>query len=245
MRGALAQCGAMEIVSFGETCLRLRGREGVVVTDAYPRIVGPTGRGLTADIATYSHPDGQSTLGLESSPRGAAAKSPRKPRAKAEGQRVPTSLEPAFLLDSPGEYEIHHVLISGVRTYRDEELGTVRGANICFVFELDGVHVVHLGDIGHLLTEEQLDEIGPVDVVCVAIGGSLSAARAAELAAQLDANLVVPMPLEETSGADGELSRFLHEMSAKQSEPAPKLTVTASTLPTETTVVVLESRSRG
>ena len=234
----------MEIVSFGETCLRLRGREGIVVTDAYPRIVGPTGRGLTGDIATYSHPDGQSTLGLEGAARSAAtAKSRSKSRSNAD-QRVPTSLEPAFLLDSPGEYEIHHVLIGAVRTYRDDEQGAQRGANTCFVFELDGIHVVHLGDIGHLLTEEQLDEIGAVDLVCVAIGGSLSAARAAELVAQFDAKLIVPMPLEGAEKPEGELSRFLHEMSVQQAEPAPKLTVTSSTLPTETTVVVLESRSR-
>ncbi len=234
----------MEIISYGETCLRLRGREGVVVTDAYPRIVGPTGRGLTADIATYSHPDGQATLGLENAAKPtAAAKAKAKSRTKAD-QRVPTSLEPAFVLDSPGEYEVHHVLISGVRTFRDEESGEQRGANTCFVFELDGVHVVHLGDVGHLLTEDQLDEIGTVDLVCVAIGGSLSAAHAAELVAQFDANLIVPMPLDGAEAPDGELPRFLHEMSAKQGEPAPKLTVTASTLPTETTVVLLESRSR-
>lgn len=234
----------MEIVSFGETCLRLRGREGVVVTDAFPRIVGPTGRGLTADIATYSHADGQSILGLEGNAP-ASAKSPRKARAKVEGQRVPTSLESAFVLDSPGEYEIHQVLITGVRTFRDEQLGEQRGANVCFIVELDDVHVIHLGDVGHLLTEEQLGDIGAVDVACVTIGGSLSAARAAELVAQLGANLIVLMPLAGANGSDGELSRFLHEMSVKQSEPAPKLTVTASTLPTETTVVLLESRSRG
>ncbi|MEA2676241.1 MAG: hypothetical protein QOJ81_382, partial [Chloroflexota bacterium] len=44
---SLAPCcltmAAMEIVSFGETCLRLRGKEGIVVTDPFPRIVGPTG----------------------------------------------------------------------------------------------------------------------------------------------------------------------------------------------------------
>jgi hypothetical protein len=234
----------MEIVSFGETCLRLRGREGIVVTDAYPRIVGPTGRGLTADIVTYSHPDGQATLGLEGGPKPtAAAKAKAKSRAKAD-QRLPTSLEPAFVLDSPGEYEIHHVLIGAVRTFRDDELGAQRGTNTCFVFELDGIHVVHLGDIGHLLTEEQLDEIGAVDVVCVAIGGSLSAARAAELVAQFDAKLIVPMPLDGADAPDGELPKFLHEMSVQLGDPAPKLTVTASTLPTETTVVLLESRSR-
>ena len=95
-----------------------------------------------------------------------------------------------------------------------------------------------------MLNEDQIDEIGTVNVACVAIGGSLSAARAAELVAQLDATLILPMALEGAGGGDGELNRFLHEMSVKESEPAPKLTVTASTLPTETTVVLLESRSR-
>ena len=233
----------MEIVSFGETCLRLRGKEGIVVTDAFPRIVGPTGRGLTADIATYSHADGQSTLGLEMGRVAESAGPGKKPRSKS-AQGIPTSLESAFLLDSPGEFEVHQVLISGVRTFRDEESGALRGPNMCFVFELDGVHVAHLGDVGHLLTEEQLGEIGAVSVVCIAIGGSLSAARAAELVAQLDAKLILPMPINGASAPDGELNRFLHEMSVQQAEPAPKLQVTSSSLPAETTVVLLESRSR-
>lgn len=241
----------MEIVSFGETCLRLRGREGVVVTDAFPRIVGPTGRGLTADIATYSHGDGQSTLGLSVESRralGTTARgtggAKRRSGAKADGHRVPTSLESAFILDSPGEYEIHHVLITGVRTYRDEVKGAERGTNTTFVVELDGIHVVHLGDVGHLLMEDELEEIGAVDVVCVPIGGSLPAARAAELVAQLDAKLIVPMALDGEAGS-GAMDRFLHEMSVQQGEAAPKLSVTTSSLPTETTVVLLETRGRG
>ena len=233
--------GAMEIVSFGETTLRLRGKEGTVVTDPFPRIVGPTGRGLTADIATYSHPDGQSSLGLQTvSEAAAAARS--KGKTKRADLAVPSSLDPAFLLDTPGEYEVHQVLISGVRTFRDEESGAQRGANMCFVFELDGIHIVHLGDVGHLLTEEQRGEIGTVDVACVAIGGALSAARAAELVAQLDAKLVIPMPLNGADKKDGELSKFLHEMSVEGSEPAPKVSVTGSSLPAETTVVLLEPR---
>lgn len=232
---------AMEIVSFGETCLRLRGKEGIVVTDPFPRVVGPTGRGLTADIATYSHPDGQSSLGLQTVSEAAAA-AKAKGKAKRAEQAVPTSLEPAFLLDSPGEYEVHHVLIGAVRTYRDEESGAQRGGNLCFVIELDGIHVVHLGDVGHLLSEEQLGEIGPVDVACIAVGGALTAAKAAELVAQLDAKMIVPMPLDGADKPDGELSKFLQEMSVQGSAPAPKVSVTASSLPAETTVVQLEPR---
>lgn len=232
----------MEIVSFGETCLRLRGREGTVVANAFPRIVGPTGRGLTADICTYSHVDGQASLGLAAAGSGSRRKSSTTDTHRV---RVPTSLEAAFLLDSPGEYEIHQVLITGVPTFRDEQHGAERGPNICFVYELDGLHVIHLGDIGHVLSEGDLGEIGAVDVVCVPIGGSLPAARAAELVTQLDANLIVPMALDDAGGSSGELQRFLHEMSVQHGEPAPKLTVTLSSLPSETTVVLLESRGRG
>lgn len=232
----------MEIVSFGETCLRLRGREGIVVANAFPRIVGPTGRGLTADICTYSHVDGQASLGLAAAGSGLRRKSSV---TETDRMPVPTSLESAFLLHSPGEYEIHQVLITGVPTFRDEQHGAERGPNICFVYELDGLHVIHLGDIGHVLSEADLGEIGAVDVVCVPIGGSLPAARAAELVTQLDANLIVPMALDDAGGSSGELQRFLHEMSVQHGEPAPKLTVTLSSLPSETTVVLLESRGRG
>ncbi len=230
----------MEIVSFGETCLRLRGREGIVATDAFPRIVGPTGRGLTADIVTYSHPDGQQTLGL--SANGKSSDSAKR-KSSQKDERVPTSMETAFLLDSPGEFEVHRVLMSGIQTYRDEHTGEERGANVCFAYELDGVHVAHLGDIGHLLTQSQVEDFGRVDVVCVSLGGSLAAARAAELVAQLDAKMVVPMPLDGVEGAS-ELDRFLHEMSVPKSEPQPKLTVTVSSLPAETSVVLLDPRGR-
>ncbi len=236
----------MEISSFGETCLRMRGREGVVVSDAYSRIVGPTGRGLTADILTFSHPDGQPTLGLEMPAATRRVDKPATGRGSSSknGALVPTSLESAFLLDSPGEYDVHGILVTGVRTFRDEHQGAERGFNTCFVYELDGIHVIHLGDVGHLLTEEELGDIGTVEVVCITVGGSLAAAKAAELVAQLDAKLVVPMPVDSVGAGKAELERFLHEMSVAHSETVPKLAVTHSSLPAESTVVLLEPRGR-
>jgi L-ascorbate metabolism protein UlaG (beta-lactamase superfamily) len=228
----------MEITWFGDTCIRLKGREGVVVADGYRSVVGPTGRGLTGDICTYSHAD------TSEPPRG---KSKAAAAAARNGTGIlrPASLEPAFYLDAPGEYEVHDVLITGVRTFRDEAKGAEKGLNTAFVMELDGLHAVHLGDVGHLLTEEALAELGSVDVVCVSIGSSLSATKAAEIVAQLDANLVVPMPVgEDQAHASAELDRFLHEMGVQQAQPVSKLSVSISTVPNETTVVVLEARGR-
>ena len=232
----------MELTWYGQGCVRLRGKEGVVVADAFRSVVGPTGRGLTADIATYSHAE----------PGTAPARAAGGPTVDFVAGNappdllVPTSLERSFCLAGPGEYEVHDILITGVRSARDETKGAERGANVIFVYELDGVRVAHLGDLGHLLTEDQLGEVGEVQVVCVPIGGHLTAARAAEVAAQLDAGLVVPLAVggneEETAAAMG---RFLHEMGAKDLTPQARMSVTPSSVPEEATVVLLEARGRG
>jgi L-ascorbate metabolism protein UlaG (beta-lactamase superfamily) len=223
----------MELTWYGRTCVRMRSKDAVVVADAYQAIVGPTGRGITGDIVTYSHPD-------------------EAPLTKARGRMsrdgstvIPGSLEEAFCLDGPGEYEVKDVLITGVRTFRDEHRGQDRGRNIAFVVELDGVHVIHLGDIGHVLTEDKLTEIGAVDVVCIPIGGTLSANKAAELVAQLDAKVVVPMPVCADDNSDEALSKFLHEMGITASPAVQsKLSLMPSSLPAEVTTVVLEQRGK-
>ncbi len=223
----------MELTWYGRTCIRLRGKDAVVVCDPYPSIVGPTGRGITGDVVTFSHPDDFPL-----------------PKAKGKLSRngstvLPGSLEDAFALDGPGEYESHDILLTGVRTYRDDRKGVERGRNVAFVVELDGIHTIHLGDVGHLLTQEELGEIGSVDVACVPIGGQLTATRAAELIAQLDPKIVVPMPVcEDEAACDVALGKFLHEMGGTPVPAQPKLSITPSTVPIETTTVVLESRGK-
>ena len=222
----------MEITWYGQTCVRLKGRDAVVVADAYQSVVGPTGRGITADITTYSHPDD-------------APLAKAKGRLSRDGKTVlPTSLESTFSVDAPGEYEARHVLMTGVRTYRDDAKGVERGKGTAFVVELDGLHTVHLGDVGHLLTEEKLGDIGTVEIACVPVGGNLTATRAAELIAQLDPKIVVAMPVcaDETDCTEA-LAKFFHEMGGDPT-PQPKLAVTISTLPQETTTVLLESRGK-
>ena len=222
----------MELTWYGRTCIRLRGKDAVVVNDPYPSIVGPTGRGITGDVVTFSHPD-------DNHPPKKATKLSRD-----GGTAMPTSLEAAFVLDGPGEYEVHDVLLTGVRTYRDNEKGSERGRQTAFVTELDGIHTIHLGDIGHELTEEKLADIGRVEVVCIPIGGALTAAAAAALVAQLDPKIVVPMPVcEDEAECDEALTKFLHEMGAEPQVQA-KLSIMPSSLPAETTTVLLESRGK-
>ena len=166
-------------------------------------------------------------------------------RRTRDGQTVlPVSLVTSFALDSPGEYEVKDVLLTGFRTFRDDAKGEHRGRGTAFVVELDGLHTIHLGDVGHLLTEEELGDIGSVDIACVPVGGVLNATHTAELIAQLDPKLVIAMPVcpDEADCADA-LAKFFHEMGGEPT-PQPKLGVTISTLPNETTAVLLESRGK-
>jgi L-ascorbate metabolism protein UlaG (beta-lactamase superfamily) len=228
----VCQNPGMEITWYGQTCVRMKGRDAVVVADAFQSVVGPTGRGITADIATYSHADDA-------------------PLKKAKGRRtrdgrtvLPASLESSFALDGPGEYEVKNVLLTGVRTFRDDAKGERRGRGTAFVVELDGLHTVHLGDVGHLLTEEELGDIGSVDIACVPVGGALNATRTAELIAQLDPKVVIAMPVcEDDADCAEALAKFFHEMGGEPIAQA-KLSVTISALPSETTAVLLESRGK-
>jgi L-ascorbate metabolism protein UlaG (beta-lactamase superfamily) len=223
----------MELTWQGRFCVRMRSREATVVVDPFPADVGPTGRGLTGDIVTYSH--------VEPLPAGAVRQMRKVTTPSGEEVLVPASLERAFVLDGPGEFEVRQVLMTGVRTAR----GANDESNVAFVYELDGIHVCHLGDIGGALSQDQLGEIGTVEVLLIPIGGQLTATAAGELVAQIDPKFVVPLAVQpEGDGTGQAIDRFVHEMGASNLVPQPRLSVTISTVPDETTVVLLEARGK-
>ena len=106
------------------------------------------------------------------------------------GRHLFTATDVEFL-DEPGEYEVKGVGIKGIETYHDDVQGGRLGANVVFTFELDGVRFSHLGDLGHALSPEQVEEIGDVDVLIVGIGGNLELAK--ENIGRIDPRIVVPM----------------------------------------------------
>jgi L-ascorbate metabolism protein UlaG (beta-lactamase superfamily) len=212
----------MEITWYGRACFRLKGREATVITDPCPPSTGFVAGKHDVDLLTISHDHKDHTY--------------------------TRSITAGLMLTRPGEYEYHGVLATGVRTFHDGQRGAERGENIVFAVEVDGVHIGHLGDLGHLLTEEQLSELGPVDVLLVPVGGnfSISPAEAAEVVAQVSPKIVIPMHFATDGGSSDlmEPERFIHEMGIAAPAAQPKAVVHASTLPDETQVVRLEARGR-
>jgi len=148
------------------------------------------------------------------------------------------------LVTSPGEYEIGGVLIMGIATFHDREKGKKRGKNTVFLIEADEISVCHLGDLGHVLTTEQVEELDNVDVLLLPVGGvsTLNASMAVEVVRQLEPRVVIPMHYK-TEALTRELEpveRFLKEMGVEQVVSRPKLTLSRTSLPVSTQVFLLE-----
>lgn len=213
----------MDLTWLGHACFRMRGREGVVLTDPPDPRSGNAIPKTEAHLVTISHDDpGHSSL-------------------KSVGG------EPV-ILSGPGEYEVREILVTGVGTWHDDEKGAKRGRNTVFTIRLDDLSICHLGDLGHSLAPEALERIGDVDIVLVPIGGhetNLAAATAAEVVHQLDPKVVVPMSYDpDNLKKDSPYERLLHELGVKELTPVPKLSVTRSSLPENIQVVALDSRAR-
>jgi len=144
----------------------------------------------------------------------------------------------------PGEYEISGILIVGIATFHDDVKGSRRGKNTVYVIEMDDISICHLGDLGHVLTAEQVEEINNVDVLLLPVGGvsTINPQIAAEVVRQLDPQAVVPMHYQTPDLTAFELEpvdKFLKEIGAKEIEPQAKLSFTKSNLPISTQFFLL------
>ena len=209
----------MDITWLGHSCFRIKGSQAVIITDPYPPDLGYSLGNPAANIVTVSHqhPSHSYTQGIGGEPR---------------------------LITGPGEYEISGILIIGIAAFHDAERGRKRGKNTVYLMEIDGITVCHLGDLGHVLTAEQIEEIDDVDVLLLPVGGvsTIDSPMAAEVIRQLEPKVVVPMHYK-TQALNWELEpveKFLKEMGMERVDSQPKLSLSRSNLPASTQVFLLD-----
>jgi len=213
----------MEIDWFGHACFRLRGRDGTVIADPYAKDIGLSFARPRADIVTISHdhPGHSFAKGVKGDPK---------------------------VIEGPGEYEIKNIFVTGVPAAHDKKGGKERGANTLYVFDIDGLTICHLGDLGHIPTQAQVGALGNVNVLLVPVGGvsTINAGEAAEIVAMLEPRIVIPMHFAH---ADLKFkldaaTKFFKAMGIKPPAPAPSIKVTKDSLPNETQVVLLEPKQK-
>lgn len=209
----------MDINWLGHSCFLIRGKEKTVITDPYHPDFGYRLGEPEADIVTVSHfhPGHNYTAGVADEPN---------------------------RIESPGEYEIGGTFITGVATFHDDRKGSQRGKNTIYIIEMDGITLCHLGDLGHPLNPNLIEEIGDIDILLLPVGevATIPIDTAAEIVRQLEPSIVVPMHYK-TEAFTGDLSpvdRFLGKMRIRDLEAKPRLSITPSSLPSSTQTIVLD-----
>jgi len=208
----------MEITWLGHSCFLIRGKEKTIITDPCHPDLGYRLGEPQADIVTLSHfHAGHNYIeGVANNPK---------------------------QIKSPGEYEIGGIFITGIPTFHDDKKGELRGKNTIYVIEMDGITLCHLGDLGHPLGPQLVEEIGDIDILFLPAGevSTIPIDTAVEIVRQLEPPIVIPMHYK-TEAFTGNLSlvdKFLDKMRIRELEAKPKLSITSSSLPTPTQTIVL------
>ncbi|HWV24036.1 MAG TPA: MBL fold metallo-hydrolase [Thermomicrobiales bacterium] len=208
-----------EIRWLGHNCFRIRSKEATVITDPVGKKTGYTLAKQTADIVTISHDH--------------------------PGHTNLAAIKPEFqVIDGPGEYEVHGVFIEGLRTYHDKEKGASHGYNTVYHLEFGGLTYAHLGDLGHPLSDEQIESLSNVDILFAPAGGGplLSASDMAEVVGAISPRMLIPMQFRTPKGDQSRepIEPFAKHLGIEMPSVVDKVTVKASDLTDQMQFIVLK-----
>jgi L-ascorbate metabolism protein UlaG (beta-lactamase superfamily) len=204
----------------------------VVVTDPFdPSFTGYSDPAARAHVVTISHAHRDHAAANRVSP------------FTAMGER-------AVAVVREGTYRRGDVTVTAVPAFHDAREGAERGPNQIFLVQAGGLRIVHLGDLGHLLTPEQVESLGRVDVLLIPVGGhfTIGAEDAERVVKQLNPRLVIPMHYRTpaTDPAIGKLLRPVNDFTVRFPRVEFKddyvALVAPNILPDKTTVWVLKYR---
>ena len=141
----------VDVKWFGHCCFEVKGGEVTVLCDPHDG----TSLGLPVpisnpDVVLISHPHDD----------------------HANGRKL---FENSIILDSPCHEHVKDSEITGIEAYHDDVKGSRMGVNVFFKFTVDGISYGHTGDLGHILEEWQLAQIGKIDILFSGVGSSSQA----------------------------------------------------------------------
>ncbi|GAE88704.1 MBL fold metallo-hydrolase [Acetivibrio straminisolvens] len=161
----------MKIKWLGHSCFLLTSEKGTrVVTDPFDNTVGYKVEEIEAEIVSTSHDH-------------------------FDHNYVSMVTGNAKHVKGAGKINIDGIEITGVASFHDECQGAKRGKNDIFKFRIDGINVCHLGDLGHVLNDNQIREIGNVDVLLIPVGGvyTIDYKEAIEVINLIKPSIIIPM----------------------------------------------------
>lgn len=193
----------------------------VLITDPYDAHVGYAMKEYRADAVTVSHGHGDHAY-----------------TDKIAGEYA--------LVNEAGLWQLtQDAAVEAIPSVHDEEGGARRGKNLIMKIKADGLNVVHLGDQGDDLTDEQVRKIGRVDVLMIPVGGfyTIDAAMAGRIIEKLQPRVVIPMHYKTKVNQDWPIADekpFLQLMGKENLLPLPLLRITKGDLSQQPAVVLLQ-----
>lgn len=213
----------MELTYIGHSCFKMKSKDSSIIIDPYdPKFTGLKLPKLDANILiiTHEHLDHNYREGVSNF---------------------------THIIEAPGEYEISGIFINGISTFHDDKKGVERGKNTIYCIELEDMTVLHLGDLGHELSEQTIEKLPIVDILLIPVGGgfTIDAKTASKVISSLEPKIVIPMHYKSNQNPDisdslAPLEKFLDEMGGdKDATKVDKLKVSKRDLEEETKVIVL------
>lgn len=205
----------------GHSSFKIRGKTTALVTDPYDseKVGLKFPRDTQADVVTISHDHFDHNF-------------------------VSAVLGSPVVVQGPGEYEVGGIKIYGYQTFHDQVQGQERGKNTVYLIDVDGIKLLHCGDLGQKFTNEQLEQVDDPDILFVPVGGvyTIDAKEAAEVVKQIEPKIVIPMHYKKsnmTASFDSltAVDEFLKEI-GKDVEPVNRLSITKDKLPEETQAII-------
>ena len=148
------------------------------------------------------------------------------------------------VVNSAGETVIGDIKLEGISSFHDEKGGSLRGANMIYRIMADGVVVTHLGDLGHIPDEEQLDRLKDTDILLIPVGGvyTINAVQAVELIGLVRPKIAVPMHYKEKDSRLNvdEVSSFIRRLDSYK-EVGHCFSINCGNLPEPTEIRVMTS----
>jgi L-ascorbate metabolism protein UlaG (beta-lactamase superfamily) len=222
MRVAMATAPAVTIEWMGHSTFQITSSKGTrILTDPHGAfdLPHPT---LPQHIVTTSHQHG---------PHNSVHMAPGTPvilhgltPAGADWQKISTT--------------IRDVSVYAVPAYHDKSQGMQRGKNAIFVFRVDDICIAHLGDLGHILSPEQLKMMGKIDILLMPIAGgyfTVTPAEARDVTKQVNPKIVIPMHFWWGQA----VQEFVQGMPKVKMLHTPALKIAKSELPNSTEVFVM------
>ena len=144
-----------------------------------------------------------------------------------------------------GSFRVGSIIVEGLPSYHDKSQGRLRGENTIYVIRANQIEIAHLGDLGHLPSDELARKLDGVDILMIPVGGvyTIDAYEAWEIVKTLGPKLVIPMHfwMPNMTVPLDPLERFLNIAKTRRLRLETNiLEVALEDLPERTTVVVFQ-----